>query len=297
MAVTRTDDLDGTAGATPVSFSLDGHAFEIDLSPENAQAFKGMFRPYLAKSRSVGFVVCLPRDHIGQVLALEAETLGQSAVATGNGSASYPEADRSARPILQLATPAPAVPHQPDHTPQPVTPPPTQAPTAQTTVVKDPEVREWAKRWSVPNVPTRGRVPAHIREAHDAFHNGDKGPWKALLKKAGVDPSKAEAQARRLTAVDSAKQAEPTPEEFDRAAAKRVGTLSSAQLTRLRRMINAPDGRAIADRKNGDTTSFEALAHRGCCILISSDTHTRTYEITNAGRLWFDVRGISPVND
>jgi hypothetical protein len=51
------DDLDGTvldvgAGET-VMFSLDGVAYEIDLTDENAQAFRSALAPYIDAARSV----------------------------------------------------------------------------------------------------------------------------------------------------------------------------------------------------------------------------------------------------
>jgi len=51
------DDLDGTvlevgAGET-VLFSLDGVAYEIDLTDENADALREAFAPYIAAARSV----------------------------------------------------------------------------------------------------------------------------------------------------------------------------------------------------------------------------------------------------
>lgn len=51
------DDLDGTvlevgSGET-VLFSLDGTAYEIDLTDENAAALREAFAPYIAAARSV----------------------------------------------------------------------------------------------------------------------------------------------------------------------------------------------------------------------------------------------------
>ena len=51
------DDLDGTVlevgeGET-VLFSLDGTAFEIDLTDENAASFRGALQPYIAAARRV----------------------------------------------------------------------------------------------------------------------------------------------------------------------------------------------------------------------------------------------------
>lgn len=49
------DDLDGTVldeGAT-VYFSLDGKAYEIDLSDANAQAFRDAIAPYIEAGRTI----------------------------------------------------------------------------------------------------------------------------------------------------------------------------------------------------------------------------------------------------
>lgn len=51
------DDLDGSVlevgeGET-VLFSLDGTAYEIDLTPANAKALRAAFAPYVAAARSV----------------------------------------------------------------------------------------------------------------------------------------------------------------------------------------------------------------------------------------------------
>lgn len=52
------DDLDGTVlevgeGET-VLFSLDGSAYEIDLTDENASALRAAFAPYVAAARPIG---------------------------------------------------------------------------------------------------------------------------------------------------------------------------------------------------------------------------------------------------
>lgn len=305
MAVQRYDDLDGTEGAETVHFALDGQAYEIDLSGTNAQAFRAMFGPYLSKARPAqeanGVILYLPASldrTTGLLTIADQAAPAAPAVATADGGFLFP-GSRVTRPPLQLAPQTPEVPPAPQakETPAPAEPtPPADAP-AQPSNASATEVRTWANRWSVPGVPSRGRMPTSIRDVYDSFHSGDREPWETLLREHGIDPPKAEAKARALTAVDSNKQTPPTQQERDRKAAERVGKLSSAQLTRLRRMYAAPDGRAVSDRKNGDTTSFEALAHRGCCVLIDADEsdHTSTYEITNVGRLWFDVRGIDPV--
>ena len=48
--VTVTDDLDGSANAQEVSFSLDGIAWTIDLSAKNRAALQKALKPYIAKA-------------------------------------------------------------------------------------------------------------------------------------------------------------------------------------------------------------------------------------------------------
>ena len=48
--VTITDDLDGSANAKEVSFSLDGRSWVIDLSAKNRAALEKALKPYIAKA-------------------------------------------------------------------------------------------------------------------------------------------------------------------------------------------------------------------------------------------------------
>ncbi|WP_270889255.1 histone-like nucleoid-structuring protein Lsr2 [Pedococcus sp. 5OH_020] len=48
--VTITDDLDGSANAKEVSFSLDGKAWVIDLGAKNRAALEKALKPYIAKA-------------------------------------------------------------------------------------------------------------------------------------------------------------------------------------------------------------------------------------------------------
>ena len=52
--VTVTDDLDGTANATEVTFSLDGESWTIDLSARNRAALEKALKPYIAKATKQG---------------------------------------------------------------------------------------------------------------------------------------------------------------------------------------------------------------------------------------------------
>ncbi|WP_353953564.1 Lsr2 family protein [Knoellia sp. S7-12] len=52
--VTITDDLDGSANAKEVSFSLDGRTWLIDLSAKNRAAMEKALKPYIAKAIEQG---------------------------------------------------------------------------------------------------------------------------------------------------------------------------------------------------------------------------------------------------
>ncbi len=52
--VTVTDDLDGSANAKEVSFSLNGESWSIDLSAKNRAALEKALKPYIAKATKQG---------------------------------------------------------------------------------------------------------------------------------------------------------------------------------------------------------------------------------------------------
>lgn len=54
VIVKLTDDLDGSEAEETVAFSVDGKAYEIDLSAANAAAFRKDLDKYLSKARPVG---------------------------------------------------------------------------------------------------------------------------------------------------------------------------------------------------------------------------------------------------
>jgi len=70
------DDLDGTVieigSGESVHFSLDGVAYEIDLTSENAAALRDAFEPYVSAARSIssarrsGSAPSRPRRRSGQ---------------------------------------------------------------------------------------------------------------------------------------------------------------------------------------------------------------------------------------
>jgi hypothetical protein len=52
--VTVTDDLDGSANAKEVTFSLNGESWTIDLSAKNRNALEKALKPYIAKATKQG---------------------------------------------------------------------------------------------------------------------------------------------------------------------------------------------------------------------------------------------------
>lgn len=50
---TITDDLDGTANASPVNFAYDGVEYSIDLSSKNRAVFDKLIKPYLAAGTKI----------------------------------------------------------------------------------------------------------------------------------------------------------------------------------------------------------------------------------------------------
>ncbi len=52
--VTVTDDLDGSANAMEVTFSLNGESWTIDLSAKNRNALEKALKPYIAKATKQG---------------------------------------------------------------------------------------------------------------------------------------------------------------------------------------------------------------------------------------------------
>src|SRR6478672_5065214 len=52
--VTVTDDLDGSANAKEVTFSLNGESWTIDLSAKNRAALEKALKPYIVKATRQG---------------------------------------------------------------------------------------------------------------------------------------------------------------------------------------------------------------------------------------------------
>jgi nucleoid-associated protein Lsr2 len=56
------DDLDGSDAAGTISFGLDGRAYEIDLSDENADALRDSLASFIAAARKSGGSAAAPRS-------------------------------------------------------------------------------------------------------------------------------------------------------------------------------------------------------------------------------------------
>lgn len=53
VSITLVDDIDGSEATETVSFALDGTAYEIDLSKENAETFRVSLDLYVSNARRV----------------------------------------------------------------------------------------------------------------------------------------------------------------------------------------------------------------------------------------------------
>lgn len=58
VTVSIVDDLDGTpidpTGHIPITFTLDGTTYTLDLSPSNVDAFYTALRPYVSSAAKIG---------------------------------------------------------------------------------------------------------------------------------------------------------------------------------------------------------------------------------------------------
>ena len=58
---TLTDDIDGSAADTTLTYNWEGQAYEIDLNDKNAEEFREAIAPYVAASRKAGPAQTQPR--------------------------------------------------------------------------------------------------------------------------------------------------------------------------------------------------------------------------------------------
>jgi hypothetical protein len=60
VSVVISDDLDGSDGAEPVTFGIDGVAYQIDPGPKNRAKLDKAFAPYIERGRRVSFQAWQP---------------------------------------------------------------------------------------------------------------------------------------------------------------------------------------------------------------------------------------------
>lgn len=65
--VTVVDDMDGSPGASTVTFGIDGKSYVIDLSEANATKLREAFAPFVAAGRKVGSAGSAPRRRLSVV--------------------------------------------------------------------------------------------------------------------------------------------------------------------------------------------------------------------------------------
>jgi hypothetical protein len=54
VQVEKIDDIDGTPADETILFGIDGHSYEIDLSPDNAKALREGLGEWVAAARKAG---------------------------------------------------------------------------------------------------------------------------------------------------------------------------------------------------------------------------------------------------
>jgi hypothetical protein len=75
------DDINGKPAAETISFGLDGHLFEIDLSEKNAKALRKAYESWVVSARRVGGRKSRTGSHTGT----EVDARAVRAWATSNG--------------------------------------------------------------------------------------------------------------------------------------------------------------------------------------------------------------------
>jgi hypothetical protein len=79
------DDIDGTEGAETVSFSLEGHDYEIDLTPANHEVLRQALAPYIAAARPSPNGAVKPKATGGDVKAIRAWAAAKGIVIPARG--------------------------------------------------------------------------------------------------------------------------------------------------------------------------------------------------------------------
>lgn len=139
------DDLDGTEGATPVAFALDGTSLVIDLKAEHEAALRDALAPFIERARRI-----TPGRLNGKATrGRHRQTERQAPRRTEEQPASEPVADQET----------------PDDAPPPSDTPPDLA------SLSNADIRAWCKANGVP-VNERGRIPGATKVRYLAAMNG-----------------------------------------------------------------------------------------------------------------------------
>ena len=96
-----TDDLDGSPDAATIQFSLDGHAYEIDLGPRSEAKLRGVLAPFIDRATVVSDNRKTPRGRESRASGQADPQLAARARqwALDNG-VQLPTRGRIARPVL-----------------------------------------------------------------------------------------------------------------------------------------------------------------------------------------------------
>ena len=65
VSVVLTDDIDGSEADETITFGIDGHTYEIDLSSKNAASLRKALEKYTAAARKVGRSSSAPKGRRG----------------------------------------------------------------------------------------------------------------------------------------------------------------------------------------------------------------------------------------
>lgn len=85
QTVVTTDDFDGSANASTVSFAFDGTTYEIDLSKKNRTALEKALKPWIAAARKTSGRGRRPAARVRRAAAKSTDLGAVRAWASSNG--------------------------------------------------------------------------------------------------------------------------------------------------------------------------------------------------------------------
>jgi hypothetical protein len=118
------DDIDGSHAVTTLSFGLDGHSYEIDLSESHLSALQEALAPFITAARAVpngprpariaaSKVVAAPKEQVSEVVVPEAPTPRPSALDSAPVRQPSPGRERTAASARSKPAPLVADPFNP----------------------------------------------------------------------------------------------------------------------------------------------------------------------------------------